>query len=82
MLLQQRHAEQLEQRKQDKAKKASDLQRIIDLSLQSGVRKGSLEFFALGVLARDDYMTALFLQLETAEQRIEFIREYMRVYLS
>lgn len=78
--LQQQAALEAEEKRRKEAKKQGDLDHLKQLALEAGVRKGGVEWYALGYLCKDEAMTNLFMDCETEQARVEFLRRFCRDY--
>ena len=57
-------------------KKKMELQMVKDMALEAGVGKGSVEFYAIGYLCKDEEMKRMFMELDTTQERVRFLKRF------
>jgi hypothetical protein len=66
------------EKKMKEQQESTQHEAVIQCTLEAGIEPGSPEYLALGYLCGSAIMTRLFLKCQTHEQRIAFIRRYMK----
>lgn len=61
-------------------KKLGQVEQLNKLAVEAGVRRGTREHLALGILLQNDVMAQMFQSCETATERLDFIRTYMDMH--
>ncbi|PAN16262.1 hypothetical protein PAHAL_3G049000 [Panicum hallii] len=66
------------EKKMKEQQESTQHEAVIQCALEAGIEPGSPEYLALGYLCGSAIMTRLFFKCQTPEQRIAFIRRYMK----
>lgn len=60
--------------------KKNQLQKIMQIAIDAGVSRNSVEFYTIGYLYEDEEMKQLFLNLQTGPERVQFLRRFCSDY--